>query len=185
MNKTTFKEIIMPWDPHMVAWSVQDTVDSILEHEADSGEGPEIQKYLEGVSPRELYRISAAISHNTIGLRHAIEELQSGSQEMLLDAAQTGNGPPELDSRDLDNINRGRIGRNLLGFNIHRMTMDDPDGMLVREGLLQAGPEDQERLDRAIKEAMEALETETAHYKEQLAREVLSRLQRALEDRGA
>ena len=181
-QKPTWKEIHLPFDIRMLSFSVQDAVDILLMHEADDDRN-EVRLFLENADPDQLYRIGNAIARNIIGARHAteavVETVLEESRRQLQAYAQ-GQPIPEPEPREVGEINRLRLHRELIPITIQQMTAQDPNGPRIRELLLQAGVQDQEGLDDAVRETLQAMEPEASGLMDRMARELLPRLERLL-----
>ena len=185
-NTTEYTEIRMPADLDILHISVQDTIEMLLQHEADDEDGQgEVQYFLENASPETLYQVAAATAQNIVGSRHAvegvIEVLVGDTHELLLGCAKGEQALPELTGHDTEKLNRTRMRRNLTNLNLAEMLDgSDPGDTRLLEEMKGAAAESQQALDLAIDRSLAEIGPQIQELRGKLADAMRHSLKQAL-----
>ena len=164
MAEVTEREyVVLPNNTKVMEWSTQDTINAIMDMEPCDDRDQAVLDFLEKSSHEERLRIGIMIQEHQIGHRHMIEEMV----EQIIDdvhcqlndiVEDDGAELPGLDESSLISININRLHRNLLGMNLHEMFLQEEEGRpgITEQQLLQAPLDQQETIEAAIQDTIEA-----------------------------
>ena len=173
-------EVRMPVERHLLNWTNQDTIDTIMMGEMEEDED-QIQNYLRNAGTQELYGVAMMAARKAGDTRHIteaiVEQIVAETHEELRLIAQGDATPPRLDARGLEDANQFRLSRNLLDASIREMTLRHPGGTRIRELLQQASQEDQEGLDQALSAVLDEMTPQIDLLKSQMTRKVIDALE--------
>ena len=170
-------EVRMPMERHLLNWTNQDTIDTIMMGEDED----QIQNYLRNAGTQELYGVAMMAARKAGDTRHIteaiVEQMVAETREQLRPIARGDAAPPRLDARGLEDANQFRLSRNLLDASIREMTRQHPGGTRIRELLLQASQEAQECLDQALSAVLDEMTPQIDLLKSQMTRKVMDALE--------
>ena len=173
-------EVRMPVERHLLNWTNQDTINTIMMGEMEEDEG-QIQNYLRNAGTQELYGVAMMAARKAGDTRHIteaiVEQIVAETHEELRLIARGDAAPPRLDARGLEDANQFRLSRNLLDASIREMTQQHPGGTRIRELLQQAPQEAQEGLDRALSAVLDEMTPQIDLLKSQMTRKVMDTLE--------
>ena len=179
-------EVRMPVERHLLNWTNQDTINTIMMGEMEEDED-QIQNYLRNADTQELYGVAMMAARKAGDTQHIteaiVEQIVAETREQLRPIARGDATPPRLDARGLEDANQFRLSRNLLDASIREMTRRHPGGIRIRELLQQASQEDQEGLDQAISAVLDEMAPQIDLLKSQMTRKVMDALEVQLQAR--
>ena len=170
---TPQENVQLPDDNPVFGWTLQDVIHQVNEMEPDDSQNQEetaqielVRNYLSGMTQDQRRRMLCLVEQQTQGYWNTacemIADVAHETYNQVLRIAQGQEELPELNNVDLETVNQLRLHRNLISLRVEQAVQNpseaglDDNGVVLREHLLQTSPDQQDLVEQAIQESLEA-----------------------------